>query len=251
MRAPPSNRDSICRALLTLLVSGALLGCAGTRSTPPRDGADDNGLSFKETGWLPTWPDATEGMAPGVDGGKDQAIAKLDHPTKPDLQDPDLPPPKPDLPCPGGCDDGSPCTEDSCNGVSCIHTPIGQIVMRYYNANTGAHAYVPVGYGAPGGFALESPVFRTLKAATGGSQLIYQQTNGTDYMISLSSTEGAACCGYQNYGNIGHGFAAQQAGTVPLYRFWHQSGLHLSSLSSTEGTVAGYSLEGVTVYVCP
>jgi len=44
----------------------------------------------------------------------------------------------------------------------------------------------------------------------------------------------------------------QQQGTLPLYRLYQaSSGLHLSSTSASEGTQAGYSLEGVTVYVCP
>lgn len=240
----------------TVAVVCALLGlsCAGTRASTPRgDGASDgSGLGFKETGWTPSWFDATEAapLADGLQHGKDASLPDLPKPK------PDLPKPKPDLPpppCPGGCDDGDPCTADSCNGVACVHTPAAQIVTRFYNPATGAHAYFPAGAsGAPAGFTAEGPVFRTLQAASAGAQTIFQQTNGKDFMLSLSASEGVGCCGYQSYGNIGHGFAAQQQGTVPLYRFYHAaSGLHFSSLSASEGTAAGYALEGVTVYVCP
>ena len=238
--------------VVATVVCGVLgLGCAGTRSTTPRgDGPRDGaGLQFKETGWTPTWVDATETSPLDHSGptGSDKPGPALDLP-KPK---PDQPPPPP--PCPGGCDDGDPCTADSCNGLTCDHTVIGQIIMRYYNPGTGAHFYLPTGAGGvPPSFSVEGPVFRTLQAASAGAQLVYQQTNGADFMISLSASEGAACCGYQNYGSLGHGFATQQKGTVPLYRFYlGSSGLHFSSLSSTEGTAAGYTLEGATVFVCP
>jgi hypothetical protein len=238
------------RAQLVLTATVLLwFGCAGTRTAAPRreGGADTGSLQFKETGWTPSWPDGAETGPPeaspiAIDlGSKDKPPLPPDQPPKPDL-----PPP----PCPGGCDDSDPCTSDACNGTSCDHTPIGQIIVRYYNPGTAAHAYAPAGASFPG-FAAEGPVFRTLAAPSSGSQPIYQQMNGKDYLLSLSASEGVGG-GYQSWGSIGHGFAAQPKGTVPLYRLYHAgAALHLSSLIPTEGTGGGYVLEGVTAHVCP
>ena len=220
------------RALLAALL--LLVACPGTRRTQPHDGRQrEGGQGFNDLSQPPA--DLALADIPRRDRG----------PTKPDQRKPDQAPP----PCPGGCDDGDPCTADACAGGACDHTKLGQTVRRYYSTATGAHAYGVTG--GPGGFIDEGPVFRTLAAAAAGSVAIYQQSNGTDYMISQSDTEGATV-GYFNAGNIGHGLGGAVGSAVPLYRLYNgAAGLHLSSTSSTEGTQVGYALEGVTVHVCP
>ena len=226
------------RALLAAVL--LLAGCPGTRNTAPHDGPRhrEGGQGFYDSGQ----PGQDLHLADGPRG--DGGASKPDQ-RGPDQRRPDQAPP----PCPGGCDDGDPCTADACVGAVCDHTKLGQIVNRYYNTATGAHAYGVAG--GPSGFIDEGPVFRTLAAAVGGSVTVYQQSNGTDYMISLSSSEGATV-GYFNAGDIGQGFAGAVGSAVPLYRLYHgAAGLHLSSTSSTEGTQGGYALEGITVHVCP
>lgn len=95
-------------------------GCAGTRKLPfLGDGGDDGQLTFADAGpgadasWLPG-----DGPAPGSDA----TIAVSDGPQLTS----DGPKPKPDAPgppCPGGCDDGDPCTVDACKSNACVHTP--------------------------------------------------------------------------------------------------------------------------------
>jgi len=224
-----------------LLLAVGLLGCAGTRAALP-DGArqGDSALSF---------PD---GLRLDLLAG-DLSLADSTPPT--DLPAPDLarPPDTGPPQCPGACVDGDPCTSDTCVNGTCVNDKIGQAIQRFYNPATGAHAFATPGNG-PAGFQAEALVFRTLVLGVPGSSPIYQQYSGAngDYMLSLSSTEGTACCGYISNGSIGHGFASTQNGTVPLYRLYNAgSGLHLSSTSSTEGTAGGYVLEGVTMHVCP
>jgi hypothetical protein len=240
------------RAIVPLLVAGALAGCAGTRRTNPADAGPrpEQGLSWGDgSSWLADWRPESGPPPPPADGPR----AERPRDTRPSLQPDRAPPPDqpPPPPCPGGCDDGNPCTADACVADSCVHTPAGQVVQRYYSAATGAHAYSPAGVPAAG-FKLEGPAFRTLGGPVAGSAQVHQQTNGKDYMLSLDASEGIACCGYWNAGGIGHGLGAAAPGAIALYRLYHsKAGLHLSSTSASEGTQVGYALEGITVWVCP
>jgi hypothetical protein len=219
-----------------------LVGCPGSRQVGPNRDARGEGLIWPDLGpWPFDGPRPDRSPLPTPDKTRPPDAALPPDTTRP----PDTAPPT----CPGGCDDADPCTADACVGGVCHHDPIGQQVGRFFSASTGAHAY-SLGAG-PGGFGAEAPVFRTLAAASGGAVAIYQQTNGKDYMLSQSSSEGVACCGYTNDSSIGFGFTGAVGSAIPLYRLYHSSGLHLSSTSSTEGTAQGYVLEGVTAYVCP
>jgi hypothetical protein len=232
--------SGIARWLLPWALS-LLCGCAGSRPLPSDAAARaESTIPLPDGvagGEHPGWPWFEAG--PPFEGGP----GPFEGGPAPDLGPP---------PCPGQCIDNDPCTSDSCVNGQCVYDKIGGQIERYYNSTTGAHAYGPAGSG-PAGFSSEGPVFRTLAAPAPGSATIYQQVGPSgDYMLSLSASEGIACCNYQNHNSIGHGFASQEQGTIPLYRLYHaSSGLHLSSTSSSEGTQVGYSLEGVTVYVCP
>lgn len=222
--------------LVPLLALLALTGCPGTRPEIFYDLGSipgEGGIGFPDSG------SATDTV---VDTGPlDNSVVTPDK-----LVPLDLTPW-----CPNQCVDGDPCTSDSCVQGKCVHAKVGAQVRRYYNTSTGAHAFGPPSSG-PAGFSAEGLVFRTLPLAVAGAVKIYQQATSKDYMLSLSASEGVACCGYKNVGDIGHGFSSKQQGTIALYRLYQAStGLHLSSTSSTEGTQLGYKLEGVTVYVCP
>lgn len=154
---------------------------------------------------------------------------------------------------PLSCDDGDPCTADSCQSGKCSHKPAGQLVYRYFRAATGAHAF---GTSAtpPSGFVTEFTAFRTLPSAGAGRALVYQQVRAAngDHMLTTSASEGVACCGYANSGNIGYGLTSAKGTSIPVYRLYHaSSALHLSSTSKSEGTQVGYQLEFTAFHACP
>ncbi len=234
------------------LIVALLPACAGTRPLPHGDrGADSRGLQWSEGGsWLGDGPAPDRSLFPDQqrsDGPRPDAKRVDARPL--DLPPADHPKPKPDQPpCPGGCDDGNACTADACVANACTHTKLGQLVHRYYNPATGAHAYGTAA--GPGGFSDEGAVFRVISGAP-ATATIYEQTNGKDFMLSVSASEGVGCCGYMTWAALGGGFATATGGAVPLYRLYHPTmGLHLSSTDPNEGVSGGYQLEAATVHVC-
>jgi hypothetical protein len=154
---------------------------------------------------------------------------------------------------PINCDDKNPCTIDSCSNNNCSYAKSPLVVYRFYNASTGAHSYRTTTAAAPG-FKLESPVWRALPTSGAGRAKVYRQVRNAsgDHMLSLSSSEGVACCGYTNNGDVGYALTSKSGTAIPVYRLYQASqALHLSSTSSSEGTQLGYKLEFKAFYVCP
>lgn len=102
--------------------------------------------------------------------------------------------------------------------------------------------------GSNNGFTYEGIAFYAYSAAIGSTYPIYRcsMSNYGRYFVTVYSD----CSSYSLEATLGHIYASQVSGTVPLYSYFHPTNNdYIVTTSTTEGPDNGYTFQGVMGYV--